>query len=59
MREVLVWCTSTTADSSPEKLKVSFTNADAPDGQLGYGWWLVTRDFLRTVEGNTTDLSAC
>ncbi|HEY6797952.1 MAG TPA: trypsin-like serine protease [Kineosporiaceae bacterium] len=59
MREALVWCTSTPANSTDQKLKLSFTNADAPDRQLGYGWWLVTRDFLRSVEGNTTDLSVC
>jgi Trypsin len=59
IREALAWCTSTTANSTDQKLKLSFTNTDAPDGQLGYGWWLVTGDFLRTIEGNTTDLSAC
>lgn len=60
-REVLVWCISQPANSAVQNLELSFTNADAPSGQLGMGWWLVTRDFVRTdsTAGNIADLSTC
>jgi hypothetical protein len=59
IREVLAWCVSQASD--PEKVEFSFTNADAPAGQPGHGWWVVTRDSLRTdlTGGNLADLTSC
>jgi hypothetical protein len=60
-REVLAWCISRPVNSAVENLELSFTNADAPRGQLGMGWWLVNRDLVRTdsTPGNIADLSTC
>jgi hypothetical protein len=59
IRQVLVWCASSAESSAAQRLELSFTNTDAPDDQYGYGWWFVTRDFVRTDRGYTSDLSAC
>jgi hypothetical protein len=57
----MLWCITKPADSTAPKLKVSFTDADAPNGQLGLGWWLVMRDFVRTdaSSGSIAELSTC